>query len=83
MLLEDDKFFLPRIQAYYDDISPQLEELGENLAIREFNSQSADIKISPEGASTKIKMIHRMNHPKYAIPLYGKLGGANLDLQGE
>ena len=49
---ENNKFFLPRIFNYFDDIVGTEIELyndytGERLAIKEFNDENKDIKISP------------------------------------
>lgn len=49
---ENNKFFLPRIFNYFDDIVGTEIELfndytGERLAINEFNNENKDIKISP------------------------------------
>jgi hypothetical protein len=48
MLLEDDKYFLPIVTMYFDDIMDQLEFQGETLAIKEFNESNKTMKISPE-----------------------------------
>lgn len=65
-----DEHFLPRINMYFDDIHPEYEFSGENLAIKEFNSNHDDVKISPEGLSypdyrMKTKVCHRFAHEKY------------------
>lgn len=49
---ENNRFFLPRIFNYFDDIVGTEIELyndftGERLAINEFNEENSDIKISP------------------------------------
>lgn len=49
---ENNKFFLPRVFNYFDDIVGTEIELfndytGERLAINEFNEENKDIKISP------------------------------------
>jgi hypothetical protein len=49
MLLAEDDYFLPVIQLYFDDIHPYNEFQGESLAVKEFNSKSESVKISPEG----------------------------------
>lgn len=49
MLKDKDKFFLPRIHMYFDDLAWYETETGEALAIREFNESSGFNKISPEG----------------------------------
>jgi hypothetical protein len=48
MLLEDDRYFLPVITIYFDDILDTIEWQGEALAIKEFNAKNDSIKISPE-----------------------------------
>jgi len=48
MLLNDDKYFLPIIPMYFDDVSDAIEFQGEALAIKEFNAKNETIKISPE-----------------------------------
>ena len=49
MLLGNDKFFLPTITMYFDDVYGITEFQGESLAIKEFNTLSNNVKISPEG----------------------------------
>ena len=53
MLLEDDKYFLPEVVLYFDDLAPNWEFQGEALAIKEFNAKSENIKISPESTYDK------------------------------
>jgi len=65
MLLEDDKYFIPIITMYFDDLRPGLEFQGENLAIKEFNAKSEIMKISPEGCSLKMKLCNRFSHPLF------------------
>ncbi|MBP3805040.1 MAG: CBS domain-containing protein [Oribacterium sp.] len=71
MLESDNKWFLPRVYMYFDDISPEYEFQGEALAIKEFNNKNDTMKISPEGTygsvdyKEKIKTHHRFTHPKY------------------
>ena len=48
LLLEDDKYFLPEVFLYFDDIVNNWEFQGETLAIKEFNNKSKNAKISPE-----------------------------------
>lgn len=48
MLLEDDKYFLPEVFMYFDDIANNWEFQGESLGIKEFNEKSKKAKISPE-----------------------------------
>lgn len=69
-LKNDNKYFVPRIYMYWDDISPEYEFSGENLAISEFNKTNTELKISPEGERyqdyrRKTKMCHRFTHKKY------------------
>jgi hypothetical protein len=49
LLLNDDKFFLPKISMYFDDILYDSGFQGEALAIKEFNKNNEYIKIAPEG----------------------------------
>lgn len=50
MLKIDYKYVQPRIYTYFDDIKYGSENIGENLAIKEFNKENAGIiEISPEG----------------------------------
>ncbi len=80
MLHEDDKYFLPRLNLFFDDISPDREYLGELLAIKEFNNASENVKISPEYCKEKVYLwgdrgstatindactCHRFKHPLY------------------
>lgn len=69
----DDKFLLPRLMCYFDDIGC-IEFLGERLAIREFNDENNNRKI---GQNLKLKFnskvrgnyifeYHNFNHPDYA-----------------
>lgn len=78
LLKKEEKWFVPRIRMYFDDVRPEYEYQGEALAIREFNSNSRDIKISPEGVNwnyidnpdrktLRIKMCHRFTHPDYNL----------------
>ena len=48
MLLEDDKYFLPEVYLYFDDLANNWEFQGEALAIKEFNAKSVNAKIAPE-----------------------------------
>ncbi len=69
-LKEEDEAFLPRIYTYWDDISPEYEFSGENLAIHEFNCANETVKISPEreyyqNYRRKIKICHKFSHPRY------------------
>lgn len=68
-----NNFFLPRIHIYFDDIFPEYEFSGENLAIKEFNARNEYIKLSPEHIvysdyRKKIKVCHRFLHEKYNTP---------------
>ena len=73
MLESDDKWYLPRVYMYFDDISPEYEFQGEALAIKEFNHRNEALKISPECTygelvfKRKIKTHHRFTHPKYNV----------------
>lgn len=69
-LEKPDAYFLPRVQMYFDDIIPEYECQGENLAIKEFNLRNENIKISPEkmyysGYRERTKICHRFLHEKY------------------
>lgn len=80
MLLENDEYFLPIVQMYFDDIHEDLEFQGEGLAIKEFNAKSNNCKISPESfprhalldnkneSMLKIKKCIRFTHEKLARP---------------
>lgn len=48
MLSGDPNHFLPRVQMYFDDIIFGHECLGESLAVKDFNAEQADVRISPE-----------------------------------
>lgn len=67
--------FLPRIYMYFDDILFFNTHLGESLAIKEFNQQNTDIKISPEEKIIEpfylhnVKQCHLFSHKQYNIPL--------------
>lgn len=72
-LEQRDKYFLPRVHMYFDDIWPEYEFQGENLAIKEFNNRNDMIKISPERMyhtdhRARTKICHRFTHEKYNIP---------------
>ena len=47
MFLSDDKYFLPIITMYFDDIFDKIEFQGEMLAIKDFNEKNETIKIAP------------------------------------
>ncbi|GHT01163.1 hypothetical protein AGMMS50276_28620 [Synergistales bacterium] len=49
MLLGADKYFLPLVYMYFDDIMADLEFQCETLAIKDFNAKQNLMKISPEG----------------------------------
>jgi hypothetical protein len=66
MLLQDHKFFLPTMRIYFDDLRDYLEFQGEALAIKEFNSRSEHIKITPEDINKSLKYCNRFQHPKFA-----------------
>lgn len=67
----EDKFFLPRVSMYFDDIITDYEFQGEQLAICEFNRLYDKYKISPEKSSIipyfrgNVKLLHRFTHGKY------------------
>jgi hypothetical protein len=48
ILNENEKYFLPIIPMFFDDIFCQTDTSGEQKAIREFNRDHKDIKILPE-----------------------------------
>lgn len=78
--------FLPRVQMYFDDVCPGWEYVGEQLAIKEFNSAHEFIKIAPEAIyghvdrngrdfrkgrmRCSLGVCHIFNHPKYAVRLH-------------
>lgn len=69
-LNNNDRFFMPRIYMYFDDIFPEYEFQGESLAIKEFNQMSEDIKIAPENIiyldyRMRTKICSRFKHPRY------------------
>lgn len=50
MLETESKNVLPRVFMYFDDIIKGFEDVGENVAIKEFNQRNrGSISISPEG----------------------------------
>lgn len=51
MLDGDNKYFLPRVYMWFDDLLPYNEFMGEQLGIREFNNNHTNMKISPENMS--------------------------------
>jgi hypothetical protein len=68
----DDKFFLPEVQMYFDDIKPYSEYTSEALALREFNAEHENMKITPENtynindnSMNKIKRLMRFDHPLF------------------
>lgn len=50
----NDKHFLPRVRLYFDDLASDMEFQGEALAVKEFNDNYQDMKISPEGFSVEV-----------------------------
>ena len=72
-----DKYFLPRISMYFDDIisSDLCDFTGERVAIADFNSRSQNAKISPECYARfqhftgiwkhQIFVYHNFAHPDY------------------
>jgi hypothetical protein len=80
MLDEDDKYFLPRVYCYLDDVIGSEVELyndytGERLAINEFNALHPFKKFSPayhlitrkniETWYHQIFIYHNFHHPRY------------------
>ena len=61
MLLGDDKYFLPTVLMYFDDVFEMLEHQGEALALREFNIKSEYIKIGPEYSYSSIDIAKLSN----------------------
>jgi hypothetical protein len=73
----EDKYFLPRLSMYFDDIigSEHSDFTGERLAIADFNSRSQNVKISPDCGSRfqhiaqiwkhQIFVYHNFAHPDY------------------
>jgi len=51
MLEAPFQYVMPRIYMYFDDIFQGFENIGENLAVKEFNRRNkGKINISPEGS---------------------------------
>jgi hypothetical protein len=77
ILQGEDKYFLPRVSMYFDDIIgfDYTDFTGERLAITDFNSQSEHAKISQEYYMRlhefpliwkhQIYVYHRFHHPDY------------------
>jgi hypothetical protein len=74
------QYFLPRVYFYFDDIIGKETELycshtGQRLAIKEFNEENKDFKLSKayylicktyiQGWYHQIYILHIFNHPKY------------------
>ncbi|MDR1363811.1 MAG: hypothetical protein LBJ35_07180 [Spirochaetaceae bacterium] len=90
MFEADDARLLPRIFTYFDDIGTSIfdydyclsEYTGERLAIREFNEQHDNKKISPhfglladkfkESWYSRILIVHLFNHAKYNEAIFDK-----------
>jgi hypothetical protein len=69
---------LPRVMCYFDDVFCYNEYVGELCAIREFNLEQSDLKISPmhmlrhtqqhpSAWHDQIYMLHDFRHPLYAV----------------
>lgn len=55
MLNASQEHILPRIYMYFDDIINGFENLGENLAVRDFNERhKGRIQIAPDGGNAKM-----------------------------
>lgn len=66
MLLEDDKYFVPIITMYFDDIFDDIEFQGETLALKEFNKKSETIKISPEHSDfNRVRLRSEIEHTQW------------------
>lgn len=82
----DQKHYLPRVTCYFDDLAGGImdaysEFSGELLAIREFNDNHPDVKISivpglrlhgnnlPAQWQEKMYVAHRFGHPDYSKPV--------------
>jgi hypothetical protein len=81
ILDNEEKYFLPEIQIYFDDLKRELDFSGEQRAIIEFNQSHSDIKIVPEKddvgyayiaemgfseADRRIKKVLRLSNPDFA-----------------
>jgi len=74
-----EKFLMPRVYCYFDDVfnaTHWINEFnGENLAIREFNKNSKNLKIGKSLdnvmdfkfplAKNNLYIMHNFNHPDY------------------
>ena len=69
MLLQDDKFFIPIISMYFDDIGDDLEFQGESLAIKDFNTKNKNIKITPEKPGLNFNWIDLPVKETYKVAL--------------
>ncbi|MDE5696524.1 MAG: CBS domain-containing protein [Lachnospiraceae bacterium] len=67
-LEQNDKYFMPRIQMYFDDIVDWTDSIGEHLAVKEFNLKHENMKILPEDSHTHIKICSRYLHSLYNKP---------------
>lgn len=69
----DEKFFMPRMQMYFDDIVEYTDSIGEHLAVKEFNEKNVDVKILPDDSHTKNKICFRYSNSLYNNPYPGGL----------
>lgn len=83
---------LPRVWCYFDDIVATIEDVGELLAIRQFNEEQAERRIrhpwmlranvpfQPQWADQMFQA-HLFDHPRYGDMVAGK-GDRELPLSG-
>lgn len=69
----NEKFFMPRLKMYFDDIEEYTDSIGEHLAIKEFNKKNTNVKILPDNSHTKNKICFRYSNPLYNNPCFGGL----------
>jgi len=83
ILGEADEYFLPRVFCYFDDVAGSDDQLlcvdlGELLAIEEFNREHSNQKLRPvHGLQSKRRLLcpwvekvyalHRFFHPQYSV----------------
>lgn len=70
-LESDDKYFMPRMNMYFDDIGRSTEARGEHRAVLEFNQRNTDMKILSEDSRTKEKICMRYRHPLFDKEIEG------------
>jgi len=92
---QDDRYFLPRIQCYFDDVigsevSSYNDYVGELAAIRDFNHANDMIKIAESRVFRgypinfnwyhQIYVMHRFKHGRYGDYI-SKAGPESLSLK--